>query len=158
MSLLSLLRGHPPRVLHPPRPLDRLIWRRSRVVADDLDDLGETEGGPQPAEGRELVIVDLRHATIMPPPWPEHRVAALAGVTRDAICISSGHNPGSCMHPGSWPRPSCGGSSLLGLNASPVGWPVSAAPTKQPKRADYHARRTGKLLCLTDQPSGSAGP
>jgi hypothetical protein len=28
-------------------------------MADDFDDLDEAEGGPQPAEGRELVIVDL---------------------------------------------------------------------------------------------------
>jgi hypothetical protein len=48
-------------------------------MANDLDDLDGAEGGPQPAEGRELVIVDLRHPTIMPPPWPEHRAAALAG-------------------------------------------------------------------------------
>jgi hypothetical protein len=42
------------------------------VMANDLDDLDGAEGGPQPAEGRELVIVDLRHITIMPPRWPEH--------------------------------------------------------------------------------------
>jgi hypothetical protein len=35
-------------------------------MANDLDDLDEAEGDPQPAQGRELVIVDLRHATIMP--------------------------------------------------------------------------------------------
>jgi len=35
-------------------------------VADGFDDLDETEGSPQPAEGRELVIVDLRHMTMMP--------------------------------------------------------------------------------------------
>jgi hypothetical protein len=35
-------------------------------MADDLDDLDEAEGGPQPAEGRELVIVDLSHMTMMP--------------------------------------------------------------------------------------------
>jgi len=28
------------------------------------------EGGPQPAEGRELVITDLGHMTIMPPSRP----------------------------------------------------------------------------------------
>jgi hypothetical protein len=50
---------------------------------DDLDDLDGTEGGPQPAQSRELVIVDLGHATIMPPPWPEHRAAALAGALGD---------------------------------------------------------------------------
>jgi hypothetical protein len=38
-------------------------------MANDLDDLDGAEVGPQPAQGRELVIVDLRHATIMPPPW-----------------------------------------------------------------------------------------
>jgi hypothetical protein len=46
------------------------------VMANDLDDLDGAEGGPQPAQGRELVIVDLRHATIMPPSWPEHRLGA----------------------------------------------------------------------------------
>jgi hypothetical protein len=54
-------------------PLDRLIWRRcqivARVLAEDLDDLDEAEGGPQPAEGRELFIVDLRNPTMMPRPW-----------------------------------------------------------------------------------------
>jgi hypothetical protein len=45
-------------------PLGR---RRCRVVADNLDHLDEAEGGPQPAEGRELVIVDLGHTTMMPP-------------------------------------------------------------------------------------------
>jgi hypothetical protein len=43
------------------------------------------EGGPQPAQGRELVIVDLGHVTITPPSWPGHRAAALAGVARDSI-------------------------------------------------------------------------
>jgi hypothetical protein len=28
-------------------------------VADDLDDLDEAKGRPQPPQGRELVIVDL---------------------------------------------------------------------------------------------------
>jgi hypothetical protein len=46
-------------------------------MANDLDDLDGAEGGPQPAEGRELVIVDLGHLTIMPPRWPERRAAAL---------------------------------------------------------------------------------
>jgi hypothetical protein len=46
-------------------------------MADDLDDLDEAEGGPQPAEGRELVIVDLGHATMMPPSSLEHRAATL---------------------------------------------------------------------------------
>jgi hypothetical protein len=54
-------------------------------MADDLDDLDEAEGGPQPAEGRELVIVDLGHATIMPPSWPEHRAAAVVGATGDSL-------------------------------------------------------------------------
>ena len=67
--------------------LARLVRRRCRVVADDLDDLDGTQGSPQPAEGRELVIVDLRHVTIMPPLWPEHRAAALAGAVRDSIYI-----------------------------------------------------------------------
>jgi hypothetical protein len=73
-----------------PHPLGGLIWRRchivARVVADDLDDLDEAEGGPQPAEGRELVILDISRQTIMPP-RPEHRAAALAGITRDSIYI-----------------------------------------------------------------------
>jgi hypothetical protein len=56
-------------------------------VADDLDDLDEAEGGPQPAEGRELVIVDLGHATMMPLSPLEHGAAAPAGVTRDSIYI-----------------------------------------------------------------------
>ena len=51
---------------------DKQLVGRSRVMADDLDDFDRAEGGPQPAEGRKLVIVDLGHATIMPPPWPEH--------------------------------------------------------------------------------------
>jgi hypothetical protein len=36
-------------------------------MANDLHDLDGAEGGPQPTQGGELVIVDLRHATIMPP-------------------------------------------------------------------------------------------
>jgi hypothetical protein len=36
-------------------------------MANDLDDLDGAEGGPQPAKGRELVIVDLGHVTIMAP-------------------------------------------------------------------------------------------
>jgi hypothetical protein len=51
----------------PSSPLHGLIRRRCQVVADDLDDLNGTEGDPQPPQGGELVIVDLRHATIMPP-------------------------------------------------------------------------------------------
>jgi hypothetical protein len=42
-------------------------------VADDLDDLDGAECDPQPPQGRELVIVDLRHATIMPPPEQDQR-------------------------------------------------------------------------------------
>jgi hypothetical protein len=71
----------------PSSPLHGLIRRRWRVVADDLDDLDGTEGDPQPPQGGELVIVDLGHVTIMPPPWPEHRAAALAGAGRDSIYI-----------------------------------------------------------------------
>jgi len=56
-------------------------------MANDLDHLDGAEGGPQPAEGRELVIVDLGHVTMMPGSWLEHRAAALAGVTRDSIYI-----------------------------------------------------------------------
>jgi hypothetical protein len=51
-------------------------------MANDLDDLDEAEGGPQPPQGRELVVVDLRHPTMMPPSWPGHRAAALAGASR----------------------------------------------------------------------------
>jgi len=36
-------------------------------MANDLSDLDGTEGCPQPAQGRELVILDLRDLTIMPP-------------------------------------------------------------------------------------------
>ena len=54
-------------------------------MANDLDDLDGAEGGPQPAEGRELVIVDLGHVTIMPPSWPGHRAAALDSVAQDSI-------------------------------------------------------------------------
>jgi hypothetical protein len=36
------------------------------VMANDLDDLDEAEGGPQPAQGRKLVTVDLGHTTMMP--------------------------------------------------------------------------------------------
>jgi hypothetical protein len=70
-----LLRGHPPWVRHP-RPLARLpcapfpsiFWviTNDLVMANDLDDLDGADGGPQPAEARELVIVDLGHTTIMP--------------------------------------------------------------------------------------------
>jgi hypothetical protein len=51
-------------------------------MANDLDDLDEAEGGPQPPQGPELVVVDLRHPTMMPPSWPGHRAAALAGASR----------------------------------------------------------------------------
>jgi hypothetical protein len=34
-------------------------------MADDLDDFNEAEGGPQPPQRRELVIVDLGHTTMM---------------------------------------------------------------------------------------------
>jgi hypothetical protein len=34
-------------------------------MANDLDDLDEAEGGPQPPQGRELGIVDLGHETTM---------------------------------------------------------------------------------------------
>jgi hypothetical protein len=40
-------------------PLDQLALRRYRIIADDLDHLDRAEGGRQPPEGRELVIVDL---------------------------------------------------------------------------------------------------
>ena len=75
VGLAMLLRGHPPRVRHP-RPLAKLPWASTLtilwviandwVMADDLDDLDEAEGGPQPPQGRELVIVDLGHTTMMP--------------------------------------------------------------------------------------------
>jgi hypothetical protein len=57
-----------------------------RVVADDLDDLNEAEGGPQPAEGRELVIIDLGHPTIMPPSWPASS-DGLAVAAQDCIHV-----------------------------------------------------------------------
>jgi hypothetical protein len=70
-------------------------------MANDLDDLEGPEGGPQPPEGRELVIVDLRHATSMPPPWPEHRANSLAGAVRDSIQIWERYDPGGIPAPGS---------------------------------------------------------
>jgi hypothetical protein len=36
------------------------------VVTEDLDDRDGAEGGPQPAEGRKLVIVNLGPVTTMP--------------------------------------------------------------------------------------------
>jgi hypothetical protein len=39
--------------------IEPLDLDRGRVVAEDLDHFDGAEGGPQPAEGRELVIVDL---------------------------------------------------------------------------------------------------
>ena len=56
-------------------------------MANDLDDLDGAEGGPPPAEGRELVIVDLGHTTMMPPSSLEHRAVALAGAVHDSISI-----------------------------------------------------------------------
>jgi hypothetical protein len=56
-----------------PSPIILWVMANDSVMANDLDDLDGVEGGPQPAEGRKLVIVDLRHPTIMPPLWPEHR-------------------------------------------------------------------------------------
>jgi hypothetical protein len=88
VDLPPLLKGHPPRIRHG-RALDRLARRSYRivvpVVADELDDLHDTEGSLQPPKGRELVIVDLGHLTIMPP-WPEHRAAARAGVAGQPCC------------------------------------------------------------------------
>jgi hypothetical protein len=52
------------------------------------DDLNKAEGGPQPAEGRELVILDLGHTTMMPPSSLEYGTAAApVGVTRDSAYI-----------------------------------------------------------------------
>jgi hypothetical protein len=45
-------------------------------MANDLDDLDEAEGGPQPAQGRELVIVNLGRKTMMRPSPLEHGAAA----------------------------------------------------------------------------------
>jgi hypothetical protein len=50
-------------------------------MANDLDDLDEAESGP-PAGAGPLIIVDLRHPIMMPPPWPGHRAAELAGAPR----------------------------------------------------------------------------
>jgi hypothetical protein len=38
-------------------------------MANDLDHLDGAEGGPQPAEGRELVIVDLGTNPAANPAW-----------------------------------------------------------------------------------------
>ena len=56
-------------------------------MANDLDDLDGANGGPQPPQGRELVIVDLRHPTMMPRSWPGHRATELAGAARPDIYI-----------------------------------------------------------------------
>ena len=37
-----------------------------QAASQALDDLDGAEGGPQPPQGRELVIVDLGHTTMMP--------------------------------------------------------------------------------------------
>jgi hypothetical protein len=49
------------------------------VMANDLDHLDGTEGGPQPAQGRELVIVDLGHLN--------HHAATMAGAS--GCCLAS---------------------------------------------------------------------
>jgi hypothetical protein len=65
------------------------------VMANDLDDLDGAEDGPQLPKGRELVIVDLRHGTIMPPSWAEGpgridaAVAAVMAVYRAAELADS---------------------------------------------------------------------
>jgi hypothetical protein len=60
------------------------------VMANDLDDLDGAEGGPQPAEGRELVIVDLRHMTIMPPSRPGHRATPWLAPSGKASTLRAG--------------------------------------------------------------------
>jgi hypothetical protein len=72
------------------------------VLANDLDDLDEAEGDPQPAQGHELVIVDLRHATIMPPPWPQHRAAGLASPSADStgLMLLRGSRVSELQRPG----------------------------------------------------------
>ena len=59
-------------------------------MANDLSDLDGTEGGPQPAQGRELVIVDLGHAAIM----AGASGRCPAGVARDSIHLRPGYDPG----------------------------------------------------------------
>jgi len=80
VGLAMLLRGYPPRsaILAPlaklacaPTLIILGVIANDGVMANDLDDLDETERGPQPPQGRKLVIVDLRHPTIMPPSWPD---------------------------------------------------------------------------------------
>lgn len=85
--MLLFLRGHSPWICHP-CSLNRLGLRSCRVVADDLDDLDEAEGSPQPAEGRELVIIDLGHETKMPPSCRASgaALAALSGTASTAEC------------------------------------------------------------------------
>jgi hypothetical protein len=57
-------------------------------MANDLHDLDGAEGGPQPAEGRELVIVDLGHIAIMAGlwalPWPALSATASTPETQPA--------------------------------------------------------------------------
>ena len=99
VGLAVLLRGHPPRVRHP-RPLAKLAYARSLIIlevmandwvmAKDLDDLDGAEGGPQPAEGPELVIVDLRRMTIMPPSRRGHRATPWLALFGKASPIEDG--------------------------------------------------------------------
>jgi hypothetical protein len=56
-------------------------------MANDLDDLDWAKGGPQPAKGREPVVVNLGHTTIMLRSWPGHRAAALVGAPPGRIYI-----------------------------------------------------------------------
>jgi hypothetical protein len=47
-------------------PFPIILWgiANDSVMANDLEDLDGAEGGPQPPQGRELVV-DLRHMTII---------------------------------------------------------------------------------------------
>jgi hypothetical protein len=51
-------------------PIILWIMANDVVMANDLEDLDGAEGGPEPAEGRQLVLVDLGHPTMMPLSWP----------------------------------------------------------------------------------------
>jgi hypothetical protein len=56
------------------------------VMANDLDDLDEAEGDPQPAEGRDLVIADLGHRTTMHP-WSCTGPSSWQAATRPDIYL-----------------------------------------------------------------------
>ena len=124
-------------------------------MTNDLSDLDGAEGNLQPAQGRELVIVDPGHVTIMPPSWPRHRAAALAG-----------RHPGQHLHlhalrprgeraPRGRDRDRA--SPWLGPGADDrlSGWSVrQGGPwgTDQPIQADYHGGAAPEKRTFGERP------